>query len=233
MYLYLDESGDLGFNFENKRSSKFFVITLLKVDEAKSIKFIAKAISKTFERKINRKKKSTRVKTELKGSGTTLQVKKYFLNYLDKHIPEFVLYSIILDKFLFLKHAHYPIKEMKDRIYNQMTHQLLEKIDFSAVNHANLIIDRSKNALGIKEFNNYLYANLSLCLNLGTKLYISHESSEENKGIQAVDMFCHGISRKYEQEDENWYALFKNKIAIECKFEIKKAAPAMRSSSRS
>lgn len=220
MYLYLDESGDLGFDFDNKCSSRFFVITLLKVDEAKSIKFIAKAISKTFQRKINHKKKSTRIKTELKGSGTTLQVKKYFLNYLNKHVPEFVLYSIVLDKFLFLKYIRIPNKEIKDRIYTQMTYQLLEKIDFSAVNHVNLIIDRSKNALRIKEFNEYLYTNLSLCLNLEAKLYISHESSEENKGIQAADIFCYGISRKYEVKDENWYDHFKNKIAVECAFEI-------------
>jgi hypothetical protein len=29
MYLYLDESGDLGFNFKEKRSSEKFVITIL------------------------------------------------------------------------------------------------------------------------------------------------------------------------------------------------------------
>jgi len=27
MYLYLDESGDLGFDFKNKKPSRFFVIT--------------------------------------------------------------------------------------------------------------------------------------------------------------------------------------------------------------
>jgi hypothetical protein len=28
-YIYLDESGDLGFNFDNRKTSKFFVITFL------------------------------------------------------------------------------------------------------------------------------------------------------------------------------------------------------------
>jgi hypothetical protein len=29
LYLYLDESGDLGFDFVNKKPSKFFVVTIL------------------------------------------------------------------------------------------------------------------------------------------------------------------------------------------------------------
>ena len=80
------------------------------------------------------------------------------------------------------------------------------------------MVDRCKNNLGVKEFNDYLYANLSLCLNLETKLYISHDSSEKHKGIQATDVFCYGIARKYELNDESWYDLYKEKIAIECKF---------------
>ena len=100
-----------------------------------------------------------------------------------------------------------------------MTHQLLEMIPFQNNGFVYLIVDRSKNDFGIKEFNDYLYANLSLCLNLETKLYISHHSSEKHKGIQAADMFCYGIARKYELADQSWYDLFKDKIAVECEFQ--------------
>jgi hypothetical protein len=31
LFLYLDESGDLGFDFVNKKPSKFFVVTILAV----------------------------------------------------------------------------------------------------------------------------------------------------------------------------------------------------------
>ena len=58
MYLCLDESGDLGFDFENKKSSHYFVITLLAVSEAKSIKVINKAVVKTLDTKLNHKKKT-------------------------------------------------------------------------------------------------------------------------------------------------------------------------------
>lgn len=215
MYLYLDESGDLGFNFENKKSSRFFVITLLTITGSKSIKSINKAVARTLDNKLNHKNKKRRFISELKGSSTTLEVKKYFLNYIHRNIPDLFLYSIILDKSCLLESMKNPIKE---RIYNHMTHQLLEKIEFPNVKHVNLVVDRSKDNLGVKEFNDYLYANLSLCLNLKTKLYISHDSSEKHKGIQAADIFCYGIGRKYELKDESWYNLFKDKIKVECEF---------------
>lgn len=217
MHLYLDESGDLGFDFVNKKPSRYFVITLLSLTHPKSIKIINKAVSRTLDKKLNHKKKKSRFTPELKGSTTTLGIKKYFLSYLDRHICDFVLYSIVLDKLSLLDRVQNPIKE---GVYNQMTYQLLEKIPFSTAKHVNLIVDRSKNNFGIKEFNDYLYANLSLCLNLKTKLYISHDSSEKHKGIQAVDMFCYGIARKHESKDESWYNLFKDKIGVTCEFEV-------------
>lgn len=217
MYLYLDESGDLGFDFKNKKPSRFFVITLLAINESKSIKIINNAVIKTLEKKLNHKKKNCRYVSELKGSATTLIIKKYFLNYIDRHSGNLSIYSIMLDKLSLLEQIQNPVKE---RIYNRMTHQLLEKIPFPAIKHVNLIVDRSKDNLGVKEFNEFLYTNLSLCLNLETKLYISHDSSEKHKGIQAADIFCYGIARKYEMKDESWYNLFKDKIKIECEFQI-------------
>jgi hypothetical protein len=215
MYLYLDESGDLGFDFENSNPSHFFVITLLSILDAKSIKMINAAISRTLDKKLNHKKKRHRIISELKGNATNLEVKKYFLNCINRHTNDWSLHAIFLNKKSLLKQTKNP---PKDRIYNQMTHQLLENINFPKTNCVTLIIDRSKDTLGIQEFNEYLRTNLSLCLNLETKLYIHHDSSEKHKGIQAVDMFCYGISRKYEREDQAWYELFKEKIAVECEF---------------
>jgi len=217
MYLYLDESGDLGFDFDNKKASRFFVITLLVVPNSKSVKTINNAVIRTLAKKLNHKKGNRRIISELKGNAISLEIKKYFLAYLNKHAPTLSLYSIVLDKHFLLKRTHNPIK---DRVYNHMTHQLLEKINFPLAGHVNLIVDRSKDTLGVKEFNDYLYSNLSLSLNLETKLYISHDSSLNHKCIQAVDVFCYGIARKYELEDKSWYDLFKDKIVIECKFQV-------------
>ena len=86
--------------------------------------------------------------------------------------------------------------------------------------HINLTVDKSKNKLGIREFNSYLRSNLTLSVDLQTQLYITHDDSAKNKSIQATDLFCYGIARKYEHHDCSWYNAYKEKIIIERKFQI-------------
>jgi hypothetical protein len=57
-------------------------------------------------------------------------------------------------------------------------------------------------------------------------LDIKHDSSQENRALQAVDLFCWGIYRKYERKDEEWYAIFKQTIMFEGIY-CEKAAPVM------
>ncbi|MCP4482785.1 MAG: DUF3800 domain-containing protein [bacterium] len=50
MYIYLDESGDLGFDFSKEKTSKYFIITLLCVASKRSLDKIVKNIFKTFNK---------------------------------------------------------------------------------------------------------------------------------------------------------------------------------------
>lgn len=50
-YIYLDESGDLWFDFENKSPSKFFTITVVLVKDLESNKAIRKEIEVVLKRK--------------------------------------------------------------------------------------------------------------------------------------------------------------------------------------
>jgi hypothetical protein len=218
MFIYLDESGDLGFDFENKKPSRFFVITLLAVPSRCSIKQINKAVYRTLER-LNKKRNKSRIVRELKGGSTILAIKSYFLKHMNS-VSDWSIYSVILDKKFLITRLKGSIH--KDRIYNHMTHQLLEYIDFFGVKNVNLIVDRSKDNLGIKEFNEFLYTNSTLALNSEVKLNITHDSSENHKGIQAVDMFCYGIYRKYERQDNTWYKLFSERIKQEVNFKHRK-----------
>jgi hypothetical protein len=54
-YLYLDESGDLGFDFVNKRPSKFFTIAILAVSGIDGNRDITNAVKITIRRKLNPK----------------------------------------------------------------------------------------------------------------------------------------------------------------------------------
>jgi hypothetical protein len=93
---------------------------------------------------------------------------------------------------------------------------VIEKCPFhKAKERAVLIIDKSKNKKEIKEFNGYLLLHIEGILPLNIPLEIYHLSSHENKGIQAVDLFCWGIFRKFEKKDISWYQIFREKIVAE------------------
>lgn len=56
MIIYLDESGDLGFNFNGKKPSQKFVITILVCNGQHVSRVFRKAIRRTIKNKLNRKK---------------------------------------------------------------------------------------------------------------------------------------------------------------------------------
>ena len=55
-------------------------------------------------------------------------------------------------------------------------------------------------------------------LPLNVPLNIRHMCSHQSYGIQAVDLFCWGIFRRYERGDEEWYRKFSDKIVYEQRF---------------
>jgi len=77
MYIYLDESGDLGFDFSKPATTNYFVVTVLGVRDNLTNRKIEKAIERTLKNKINRGRKRNSA-TELKGSMTNLATKQYF-----------------------------------------------------------------------------------------------------------------------------------------------------------
>lgn len=66
MYLYLDESGDLGFDFENKQPSRYFTITIVVVKDIAANQKLKKEVEIVLKRKLNPQSKQKRVIAELK-----------------------------------------------------------------------------------------------------------------------------------------------------------------------
>ncbi len=81
-----------------------------------------------------------------------------------------------------------------------------------------LVVDRSKNKDEMADFNQYLGNQLDAMLPLDVPLRISHEHSHENAGLQAVDLFCWGVFRKYEHTDLAWYWEYAARIAFETEY---------------
>lgn len=78
-YLYLDESGDLGFDFVNKKPSKFFTVTILALSSQDANRKMIKAVKKTLARKLNSKKQKKENCSGAEGGGDNLGSKGIFL----------------------------------------------------------------------------------------------------------------------------------------------------------
>jgi len=212
MFIYLDESGDLGFDFSKSKTTKKFVITLLVCDNQNVSKVFKKAIDRTLRNKINRKKKEADRINELKGTNTSIEVKKYFFRQITNN--DWGLYSLILNKRRVYSYLQGNIG--KSRFYNYLSRKLLERLPLDIIRtNVELVVDKSKNKREIKDFNNYLKSQIEAKLPLKTAFNAEHENSIANKGLQAVDLFCWGIARKYERNDMKWYDIFKHKIIYE------------------
>ncbi len=209
-FLYLDESGDLGFDLVNKKASKFFTITILAISGKQNNRALIKAATKTLKRKLNRRGKRKRIVQELKGTETTLEVKKYMYDQL-KEIP-FGIYSVTLNK----RRVFEALTKEKGRVYNYIARQVLDRIPFeNALQKVYFLIDRSKSKPEIKDFNHYIIDQLQGRLDPDISLHIEHLDSTADKGLQVADMFCWGIFRKYEKRDDEWYKIFKGKIRFD------------------
>lgn len=206
-YLYLDESGDLGFDFVNKKPSKFFTITILVIKGNIENRLLFKAVKKTLRRRLNPRGKRKRIVAELKGTKTTLEVKKYF--YEQVKSLNFNIYAITLNK---RRLYEYLIKN-KSRVYNFIARNVLDQISFKEAKiKVELIIDKSKSKPEIVEFNSYIRRQLEAELDPKIPLNMYHLSSLESGGLQAADMFSYGIFEKYERKRLDWFNIFREKV---------------------
>ena len=213
-YLYLDESGDLGFDFVNKKPSKFFTVTILALSCRDANRKLLKAVKVTLRRKLNNPKHQKRIVYELKGTGTTLEVKKYFFEKIKN--TKFGIYSITLSK----KRVFERLAKDKPRVYNYISRQVLDKIPFekNEGDRVELIIDKSMAKPEIEEFNSYIRRQLEGRLSPNTPLDIYHWLSHENYGLQAADLFCWGIFQKYERKNSKWFDIFAKKVLFNEQF---------------
>lgn len=208
MFIFLDESGDLGFDFSKEGTSKTFTIALL-VCEQSTLSKIDKAVKRTLKNKINNKRKRTKIQ-ELKGTSTSIEIKKYFLDKMPS--DDWKIYSITLNKERVLPHL--TTKSGKKKLYNFITKELLNALKTSTLNipAVHLIVDRCKDGKDRKDFNAYIKTNLEQSFPFETSIYINHEASHNSTGLQAVDLFCYGIQGKYNLGKTEWYDCFKSKI---------------------
>ena len=201
LYLYLDESGDLGFDFFAKRPSKFFTVTVLAVTGVENNRRLINAVKKTIRQKLPKGRR------EMKGSKDSAAIKQYFYGRVSA-VP-FAVYSVTLNK----RRVYESLAKQKDRVYNFIARNVLDRIPIEgASSRIEVIIDRSKSKKEIKEFNEYIVGQMKGRIDPRVPLDVYHRTSHENLGLQAADLFSWGIFRKYEKNDAEWFEIFKTKV---------------------
>ena len=205
-HLYLDESGDLGFDFVNKKPSKFFTVCIFAVSGDEANRKLIKEAKLVLRRKINNKR--THIIHELKATKTTQEIKCYFYNRVkDVH---FGIYAVTLNK----QKLFERLTKQKSRVYNYIARQVLDAIPFEKNNgeRVSFVLDKSMAKPEIEEFNTYIRRQLEGKLPPSVSLDISHRHSHQDFGIQIADLFSWGIFQKYERKNSNWYDIFRKKV---------------------
>lgn len=202
-YIFLDESGDLGFNFD-KGSTKYFIITLL-VCEVHEEQELQRIIKKIRQRILKKKLKKS---PEIKWNNSNENIKQKVFQKLEK--IDFKIFTIILDK----TKVYEYLKKKKHKLYNYLSNLIITECSIDG--KFRLIVDRSKNKRSLRDdFDNYIRDNLKReCANLSIK----HKDSKSSGGLQVLDFISGAIFNKCEFNNLEYYNKIKDKITTEKEF---------------
>lgn len=206
-YIFLDESGDLGFDFAKKRTSRFFVITFLLVSDKEPIEKIVKKVIRSFTARERKSHPGV-----LHATKESYKVRLNLLNRLVEH--DAAVLTIHIDK----RKAQAITQINKQLIYNTLTYALLDKLIASKLISASesLALVASR-----RETNKFLNRNFQACLTSKiapkhqVRLQIEVRAPHREKGLQVVDFVTWAIFRMHEYDDAVYYDIIRHKIIEE------------------
>jgi hypothetical protein len=205
-YIFLDESGDLGFNPE-KNSSKYFVVTFLFVDNKNPVEKVIKKIARNLSKR--ELKRHVGVLHACKEKPKTIVKTLSLLGEKDISVL-----SIYLNK----SKVYTKLKDEKHVLYNYVSNILLDRIFTKKL----IPLDSSITLVASRrETNRFLNDNFKTYFkeqvrnNHKLDIHVEIKTPESEKGLQAVDFICWAIYKKRELGDESYYNLIKQKVIEE------------------
>jgi hypothetical protein len=203
IYVFLDESGDLGFK---KSSSRWFVFTIAIISDARALERVIKKVWRPLKSK--HKKLG-----ELHAYRSDDVTRTRLLKKLNQ-IPDLKILCMLLNK----EKVYVDLQNQKNYLYNYTANILLERLHSQKLLNKNepmnVYIDRKDTKKKLREnFINYL--TTSMKNRREGKFSVELHSSHENKSLQAVDFISWAIFRKYERGDYQFYEIIKDKITDE------------------
>lgn len=198
LYVYLDKSGDLDFDFVKKKPSRFFTLCALV--------FRGQANALAMNSAVKRSGRPP----ELTRGAQLLNAQKCFYKRV-KGI-EFGLYAVTLDKW---KACAMPVFD-KDRICAYMAGLMFGGVDFKATAvRVTMPADKLGLGKGDIRLRDYIRDQVQGRVDLAIPLDILYLSSRDSYGLKAPGMFARGVHMKSEEGDLDWYSVFKEKVRSE------------------
>jgi Protein of unknown function (DUF3800) len=205
--IFLDESGDLGFDLTKSRTSQFFVVTCLPVRDKR-------LIEKAFRRVMRGFSPSERLRHNgtLQATKETDRTRLKLLNELVHRDVSVV--AIYLNK----RRVHTHLPEEQHVLYNYVANILLDRIyDKDLLSHDDPIqliaSRRESNKLLTENFRDYLNGQVGGRPQL--KIEVAVRPPQQEKGLQAVDMVSWALFRNRENGDDSYCNVIKPVIIDE------------------
>jgi len=205
-YLFLDESGDLGFDFTKPRTTKFFVVTCLFTNKKRSIEKVVRKTHSELKKKYKRRF----------GVLHCFREKPITRQRLLRRLSEkdCAIMTIYLNK----QKVYTRLRDEKQILYNFVTNILLDRIYSKKVVSTRgkvylIASKRETNKFLNENFKNYLDSQVRSRHKIDIEIQIRAPSEE--KSLQAVDFASWSIFKKYEYGDDSYYNIIKDKIIEE------------------
>jgi len=202
-YIFLDESGDLGFS---EKSSKWFLITVAIIPDSRVLEHAVKKIWRSL------RKKHAHV-GELHASNEKDVTRRRMLHMLAK-IDCLQVMTVVLNK----TKVYIDLQNQKNYLYNFTANILLDGLhsrDILADDELiNLVVDRKDTKKSLRD-NFVSYLTTSMKRRRKGTFKVELHASHENKSLQAVDFVSWAIFRKYKHNDFEFYEIIKDKIVDE------------------
>jgi len=208
IHIYLDESGDLGFN---SKSSKYFVIAALLTRNTLQVE---KCITKIRKERLPNKYKKI---PELKYHNSNSIVRRRILQCI-AGVDADIAFAVLRKQ-----QVHQNLRNRQNILYNFLCESLVADIfrKYNITSRARIIVDRSLTGINRYAFDEYIgYRALINNAEIfdSDNLEIRHVDSAQDRCIQAVDFVVGAIARSYEHEDSSFYEIIDKKVEISLDF---------------
>ncbi len=201
MHIFIDESGDLGFDFnKGGKPSDFFLVGAIKISDGKYL-------NRVIKRHRKRLKKRKEEKREVKFSNTSLENRKRILDDIKKLDIE--IFLVYVNK----RNAYNYIKDDPVRMYSFLLKILAEKCFAQPIiEDVKIVFDRSFSRVQQEALELYLKTQNESLVKTRHNITMLHLQSQESIGLLCVDFVCGAAMHKISGRSDIYFDIIKDRV---------------------